>query len=154
MVERILLLQSLAATPIQLAKALEKKGDGWEATSGEWSPEQVLAHLIDVEVRYLGRLHRVSLEQDPRLALIQPDESAHDLQAGRDGLLRRFEAARAETLDFVKELAPAVWQRTAIHPTWGRVTFQTLVQNLIEHDRQHLIQIIEYLASAPRREQQ
>ncbi len=30
MVERIHMLQSLAPTPTQLAKALEKKGDGWE----------------------------------------------------------------------------------------------------------------------------
>ena len=78
MVEHIHLLQSLAATPTQLSRALEQPGLSRVAATGEWSPEEILAHLIDVEGRYLSRLRRVSLEQEPRLALIQPDESAHD----------------------------------------------------------------------------
>jgi uncharacterized damage-inducible protein DinB len=150
MVKHIHLLQLLAATPSQLAKALEQASDGREAAPGEWSPAEVLAHLIDVEGRYRRRLRRVLLEQDPLLDPIQPNESAHDRQAGRDELLLRFSMAREATLDFVKELPPADWGLTAIHPTWGRVSFQTLVQNLIEHDREHLIQVIECLASASR----
>lgn len=154
MVERIHLLQSLAATPTQLIKALEKPGLIRATAPGEWSPEEILAHLVDVEGRYLARLRRVSLEQDPRLVPIRPDEAAYDRQVEREVLLRQYAAARAETLNFVKELAPADWKRTAIHPSWGKVTLQILVQNLIEHDREHIIQIIGYLAQASEGEQQ
>lgn len=154
MVERIHLLQSLAATPIQLVKALEEPDLSRVTATGEWSPEEILAHLIDVEGRYLARLRRVSLEQDPRLVPIRPDEATYNHQVEREELLRQFEAARVETLNFVKDLAPADWMRTAIHPSWGKVTLQILVQNLIEHDREHIIQIIGYLAQASEGEQQ
>ncbi|MEJ2597629.1 MAG: DinB family protein [Anaerolineales bacterium] len=154
MVECIHLLQFLAATPSQLVKALEKQGLSRVTTTGEWSPEEILAHLIDVEGCYLARLRRVSLEQDPRLALIRPDEATYDRQVNREELLRHFAAARAETLNFVIGLTPADWKRTAIHPSWGKVSLQILVQNLIEHDREHINQITGYLALSSEGEQQ
>lgn len=146
MSKRIILLQALASTPRDLALIL--KGVDLPALTkrpvpDQWSMADVLAHLSDVEVQYLARLKRVVVEERPFLPRILPDESKHDIQTSLEELLARFEAARAETVDFLKDISPGGWQRPAVHETRGETKLRFLVQDLVNHDIGHLNQVVE-----------
>ena len=58
---------------------------------------------------------------------------------------------------FLKGVTPADWARTAVHETQGEVSFQFLVQYLIDHDNAHLNQIVyiqQQLNAVPARQVQ
>lgn len=144
MSKRILLLQALSSTPHDLRRCLREveEGDHWRRPSPDaWSPADILGHLIDVEQRSLDRLKRVAAEQNPRIEKIWPDEQAGDPAASPAELLSRFEAARARTVDFLKELSPGAWQRPAVFVRHGDTKLRFLVQDLVHHDIQHLDQL-------------
>ena len=146
MTKRIVLLQALASTPKDLIFTLRRVDEAAsyrKPDSNQWSIGTVLHHLIDVEQRYRARLQRVIVEDRPFLPYIHPDEAAYQVQTPLAELLARFEQARAETLAFLKEIPPGGWQRVAVHETWGETKLRFLVQQLVDHDTQHLNQIIE-----------
>jgi uncharacterized damage-inducible protein DinB len=58
-------------------------------------------------------------------------------------LLLQFKECRAETITFLKTLSPGQWQRPAIHEHTGKTTLRFLVQLLIEHDIEHMNQIVQ-----------
>lgn len=145
MSKRIVLLQALASMLPDLRLMLYKVDSAAANRSPaahEWSITQVLRHLLDVETRYQTRLRRVVNEDNPLLPYIYPDAAAHPT-APLPLLLDQFETARTQTLDFLKELPPGSWQRPAVHETQGATKLRYLVQMLVDHDTQHLNQIIE-----------
>jgi uncharacterized damage-inducible protein DinB len=148
MTKRIVLLQALASTPRKLARMLTGVNESTprqRPVPDQWSITDVLNHLVNVEERYLDRLQRVVQEERPLLPAILPDEAASYPQATLDELMTRFENARAETLAFFKELSPEDWQRPAIHERKGETCFLFLVKVLVDHDIEHLNQIVEML---------
>lgn len=146
MTKRIVLLQALASTSNDLALMLKgiDAADGNRCPSADtWSMADVVNHLIDVERRYRQRLQRVLDEAKPWLPFLHPHEEAHDPQAALTTLLARFKEERAQTVALLKEIGPGEWQRRAVHETKGDVTLRFLVQYMVDHDIQHLNQIVE-----------
>ena len=146
MTKRIVLLQALASTPNDLTLMLRGVDAGasrQRPADGEWSMMDVVNHLIYVEKRCRQRLRRVLDEDGPWLPYIHPDEEAHDSQAPLSDRLARFEMERRQTLALLKEIGPGEWQRRAVHETKGDVTLRFLVQYIVDHDIQHLNQIVE-----------
>jgi uncharacterized damage-inducible protein DinB len=144
MTKRAVLQKALTATPKDLARLLRglPRPDARPAAN-QWSAAEVINHLADVELLYLARLRLVVSEEQPPLPRIHPDESRFDKQATPAELLSRFEAARAETVTFLEGLPPGAWQRKGHHETQGQVSLRFLVQYLVEHDTNHLNQIVQ-----------
>jgi uncharacterized damage-inducible protein DinB len=146
MSKRIVLLQALAATPKDLLLTVGRMPEAavyQQPTANQWSISMVLHHLVDVEARYLARLQRVVSEDRPSLPVIHPNEAIYQERPPLAELLSQFEQARAATIAFLKELLPGGWQRSAVHETWGETKLRFLVQHLVDHDTQHLNQILE-----------
>jgi len=146
MTKRIVLLQALASTSNDLSlmlRGIDGAACHRRPADDEWSMADVVNHLIGVEKRYRQRLQRVLDEEEPWLSYIHPDEPARDPQASLPTLLARFQEERAETMALLKEIGPGDWQRRAVHETKGNVTLRFLVQYLVDHDIQHLNQIVE-----------
>lgn len=146
MTKRIVLLQALASTSNDLSvmlRGIDSADGNRRPSSDEWSMANVVNHLIDVEERYRQRLQRVLDEEEPWLPCIHPDEYAHEAQASLGKLLARFKEERAQTVTLLKEIGPGDWQRRAVHETKGNVTLRFLVQYLVDHDIQHLNQVVE-----------
>lgn len=140
MSKRIVLLQALAVTVSNLERLLpgfDGQTRGYRPQPGMWSVADVLSHLVTVETQYLRRLQRVLAEERPFLPAILPDETTHNLFVSLDD----FAVARQATLVLLREVAEVGWARTAVHETQGEVTFQALVQFLVDHDSEHLNQI-------------
>lgn len=146
MTKRDQLLRALRSSPRDYALTARSTPAGdlhRRPTPGEWSVGDVLSHLSDVEQRYLKRLQRLIDEDNPAVPWFGPDETTHDLTASLDDLLAEFTRRREDTLDFLSALKPGQWQRPAVHRTLGPTTLRFLVQYLLEHDIEHLNQIID-----------
>jgi uncharacterized damage-inducible protein DinB len=143
MSKRSVLLAALESAPgdlRRLVQATDETSAHRRPSPGEWSLGEVLAHLVDVEGRYLARLKRVVEEDCPHVPYIHPDESIYEPAVSAGELLARFGQRRDETLVFLRGLSAGDWQRKAVHQTWGTVSLRSLVQALVDHDTNHLQQ--------------
>ncbi len=146
MSKRDVLMKALAATPGDLermVRGLKTTAVTHKPTPDQWSIADVLCHLQMMEERYLPRLEVVVREERPSIPYIHADEASHDLTRPLMTMLADFRLAREQTLDFLRGLKAGDWQRTAVHETWGEVKFRYLIQHLVDHDTDHLNQIVE-----------
>lgn len=115
----------------------------------EWSPAQILCHLLDSERPvHRARLERILAEDtpflvDPPPAWGQPGSMICD----NDGvtLARRFTAERLETLAWLRTLRPEDWHRPARHSIFGVTTLLEMAHFTAQHDRLHINQLCQTL---------
>jgi hypothetical protein len=88
-------------------------------------------------------MRRVVNEERPLIRTIHPDETKHDMMIPPDQLLAQFRQARTEIITYLQNLSAGKWQRRATFDSGEESTIRTLVQILIEHDTQHLNQLID-----------
>ena len=145
MTRRNELLKALETTPRDLARTIKgiNPTTRGRTVPDQWSISDILNHLVNVEIRYLARLRRVTQEDNPTLPYILPDEASHDLSLPLGALLTRFAEVRAETLQFLTPLQSGIWQRPATFEDGRKTTFRYLVQALVDHDTEHLNQLVE-----------
>ncbi len=146
MTKRIVLLQALASTATDMTyilKGVESQPGKLDEPSDDWTLNDVLNHFIFVEGRYQERLRRVVEEENPIVPAILPEDTPLDDQAKTADLLQQFKEIRAQTISFLKSLSPGQWQRPAVHERTGPTTLRFLVQLLIEHDIEHMNQIVQ-----------
>jgi uncharacterized damage-inducible protein DinB len=146
MSKRIVLLQALASTSKDLTRILrdiDLLAAQQRPSPHIWSINDVLSHLRHVDVQSLVRIQRVVNEERPIIRTIYPDEITHDTTISPTQLLAQFEQARAKTITYLQNLGAGQWQRHATFDSGEDTTIRTLVQILIEHDTQHLNQLIE-----------
>jgi uncharacterized damage-inducible protein DinB len=144
MSRRQALIDALAATPHDLARTLRRVAPEQarrRVTTGEWCIADVVAHLVEMELRYLGRLRRIVQEENPSIPYLHPDEAAHDVARPLDQLLQGFTERRGETLAFLAGLEQRDWGRPLVHETLGPSRLREQVQALVNHDSEHLAQI-------------
>lgn len=145
MSRRSVLIESLEATPRDLARMLRRVSD--EAAHerpapGEWCVADLVAHLAYIEAPYLARLRRIVEQDNPFEPYLHPDESAHDLARPLAELLAEFVQRRAETIAFLQGLEQRDWGRPLVHATIGPTRFRDQVQELVSHDNTHLAQLV------------
>lgn len=115
----------------------------------EWCLAEIVCHLRDVEAEVnLPRLKKIIAENNPFLPgadtdpwVIQRQYKSQDcLQALDD-----FIAARLESIELLKKLAPPDWRRTARHSILGPTRLQEIVGITASHDRLHIQQVHQAL---------
>ncbi len=145
MSRRDVLIEALEATPRDLTR-MAKRLSATEAlsrpTEHAWCIADIVAHLADIEVRYMIRLRQIITEDRPTVPSIDPDPAAHDLSRPLTDLCDTFSARRAETIAFLRSLEQRDWARPLIHTTAGPSRFRDQIQALIDHDSDHLAQIV------------
>jgi DinB family protein len=138
MTDRTALSAALAGFPERLAVAA-RSASGRPVPDGEWTPEQVVRHLIAVETDvHQARLHDLATIDDPRWDWTEPGPWPGAPGLDLDGLLARFGALRRGTLDTLARLDDAGWARTGTHARLGVWDVAGLVRNAIDHDGEHL----------------
>ena len=115
----------------------------WRPGDDDWCLTELFGHLCDTEALYLERLTRLVEMNNPAL----PDIDAQFWPRERDyaarrlgGLIHRFATARQDTVELLWTLEPGEWHRAGEHPYRGRLTLTDVVQDVKEHDLQHLWQ--------------
>lgn len=114
---------------------------------GEWSAEEVLAHMLDAEVVHSFRW---------RLTLAQPGATLHgfDQEAWTKlahpsfpEMLAAFSSLRRANVWLAEETPTSEWGKTAEHVERGPQTFELLLQTVAGHDLAHLKQLEQTLAA-------
>lgn len=136
------LIEALRASPEQIAElisSLPPSAHAWQPAPEEWSVAQTVAHLAAAEAPFEARLRRILAENNPHLPYFGPDVAKPEADAPLEILVARFRANRDQLLNFISELSLDDWQRPAVHETMGATTFALQVQNLINHDVEHIV---------------
>lgn len=114
---------------------------------GEWSVEQLLAHLFDAEVVYAFRWRLTAAQNgsaypayNQEVWVELPHQPFHDMLAAYTEL-RRSNAA------FLRELPREAWANVSDHAERGVQTLDVAVKVVAGHDIAHLKQLDQTLAA-------
>lgn len=125
---------------------------------GEWSANEVLAHIRSCADVWGRCIARMLAEDDPTIRAVSPrtyiDETDYlDLQFKPS--LRAFTQQRAELLAVLESLLPPDWMRTATVTGAGKALVRSVLfygQWLADHERIHVDQIEQTVAAVRPRE--
>ena len=152
--ERVLAL--LGEGPARIAAAMAGRPAEWLRSppgAGQWSANDVLAHLRACADVWGGAMATMLAEDRPALRAISPRAYIRRTdypQQAFDPSFQAFARQRADLLAMLERLTPEQWQRGALVRPAGRVRQPTVLsyaQRLALHEREHLEQI-ERLAAA------
>jgi hypothetical protein len=139
-----LALGVLASTPAQVAALLEPLPPEvwtWSPAPGEWSPREVLAHMLHVETAVIPVRVRQMLDTDGA-PLARPEPARESAPPAHvNALLAAWQSARAENLAFLRTLTPAQLAQGGVHPTYGRISAREHITEWAYHDLEHLRQL-------------
>jgi hypothetical protein len=147
-------VEILESTPAAIRALLGGLSDDWTletAVHGEWTPFDVMGHLLHGErAHWLPRIHRV-LEDGPARAFDPFDRFAQfEESKGRTlgELLDQFADLRSRNLATLRglEIREDQWDLVGTHPSLGPVTLRNVVATWAVHDLNHVGQIAEALA--------
>jgi hypothetical protein len=128
----------------QSASVLARRPDG-----KNWAGVEILCHLRDTEEAFIGRFEIILAVDDPPVANTNPDRWAEERQYLRNDAgeaIAAFRARRMDSLELLRKLAPAQWQRAGVHSVRGRTSIDTFLTLMAWHDDNHLDQLRHALA--------
>ena len=132
------LRRRLAGVPRRLAVATRGAADR-PVPAGEWTPADVVRHLIAVEEEvWHSRLRQLAAEDRPRWPWTEPDRWLGAADASLDDLLIVYADRRGITIAILGGLDDAGWARTGEHATFGVLDVAALMTKAIDHDEEHL----------------
>ena len=132
------LRRRLAEAPRRLAVATRAAADKPTA-AGEWTPADIVRHLIAVEEEvWHSRLRQLAAEDRPRWPWTEPDRWLGAPGASLEDLLIVYADRRGTTIAILGELEDAGWARTGEHATYGVLDVAALMAKAIAHDDEHL----------------
>ena len=135
--DRAELVARSASFPGRLADAA-RAAEGRQVPDGEWTPAQVVRHLMAVEGEvWLSRLAELVAGGEPRWSWTEPGPLPGFDDASLDHVLGLFGRLRASTVDFLRTFDDAAWARTGVHATYGRLDVAGLLRLAIDHDEEH-----------------
>lgn len=139
-----LALDILASTPAMLDALLQPLPPAmWTRSpaAGEWSPREVLAHMLHVETAVIPvRVRRMLAEDGASLATSEP-ASASAQPASALEMLAAWRSARADNLAFLRTLTPVQLAQGGQHPRYGRISAREHIVEWAYHDLEHLRQL-------------
>ena len=107
--------------------------------AGEWSPAEVVRHLIAVEEGvWHPRLRQLETEARPQWPWAEPGPWQGQPGASLDDLLAIYADRRATTIEMLDALGDAGWARTGEHATFGVLDVAGLMDRAIDHDDEHI----------------
>jgi hypothetical protein len=136
--ERDARLQRLAAFP-DVVRAAAHAASERPTPDGEWTPEQVVRHLIAVDLEvHQRRIRDLGAEDEPNWSWQEPGPWPDEPTLGLDDVLARFASVRRETVGMYRALDEAGWAGTGRHATFGQLDADGLLGLVVDHDAEHL----------------
>jgi hypothetical protein len=136
--ERRALIGRLAGVPEHLAAAA-RAAPPEAREPGEWTPSDVVRHLIAVEQEvWQPRLSQLIAEDDPSWPWTEPDRWTGDPGAPLDRLVLTYAAARVSTIAILAGLDDGGWGRIGTHATYGVLDVAGLMTRAVDHDEEHV----------------
>lgn len=121
----------------------------WQPAPGEWCVVEVIGHLVETEERGFGGRFRAILAEDrPQFSGWDPDGvAAARADASRDptDVLAEFTARREANIALLEGLSHEILERGGDHPEVGELTGRALLQEWVNHDGNHIRQMLANL---------
>jgi hypothetical protein len=128
----------IASFPERLAAAA-RSAPQVPPAAGEWTPAEIVRHLIAVEeLVWHVRLAQLDREDHPRWRWVEPGQWLGAPGAGLDDVLATHARVRASTVAKLDALGPEGWSRTGTHDTYGLLDVAALMAVAADHDDEHL----------------
>ena len=138
-------LDVIADTPRRLAELMETIGPQRLEISpapGKWSARDIVCHLADCEIAFGFRLKQTLAEDHHVIQPFDQDQWAKSYSECDARLaLATLTALRAWNLAIIRSAQPADLAKPVTHPERGTMTFQTIIETMAGHDRNHIKQI-------------
>ena len=148
------ILAELASLPVEFDRLVLRPYDretlAQPAADGGWGVVESLPHLRDWEGIYYERALAIVHEENPRL--MAQDDSLWAIERdyrSQDPVVSLAELSemRERLVAMLTDLTPDAWERTGEHSAFGRITLHWLMNQLCDHDREHLDQALEAVVS-------
>ncbi len=131
--DREQLLRDLARVPLRVAR--EARGDA-SASAGEWSPREIVRHLVATEREvWQPRLRQLAAGDHPRWPWTEPGVAP---AADEEEVAETFGSLRRETIALLRRLDDDAWHRSGTHETLGELDVAALMREALIHDEEHL----------------
>ncbi len=149
-------LERFAGIVPALAAGLSQRDAHWRPAEGGWSIVEIVAHLADEETDDFGKRLELTL-RDPAAAWPPIDPEGWAVQRKYndrelDAEVKRFVAARRESLRWLRGLKAPDWSAAHQHPKIGAMRAGDLLAAWAAHDALHLRQIAKRLYQMTRRD--
>jgi len=118
------------------------------AVPGQWTPNEIIGHLTDIEWVYGYRFRLILCEDEPAVLGFRQDAWAASLRHNErepSELVETFRILRGLNLSVWKRMSPEDLQRSGRHNERGAESLAEMLQLLAGHDLSHLDQIDRYL---------
>ena len=116
--------------------------------TGKWSAHEHACHLATIHPVMNARLDLMLNDPNAHIISYFPspeEEEGSSLQLNLDEELHRFVRDRKQLVRRLKTLAPADWQRTALHDEYSHYSVFIMFRHLAMHDLFHAYRIEEIL---------
>jgi hypothetical protein len=143
-------LEVYAATPQRVRDVVADMGsNAWRTApeDGEWTPEQVVGHLVDVDIVYGFRWRLAVTDEDPSYPGYNEKRWAMLARPDAKSLIRALDALRTINVALLQSFGPSEWKQTAVHGEQGRETVHRMLQKIAGHDIAHLNQLERAVAA-------
>jgi uncharacterized damage-inducible protein DinB len=138
-------LDVISETPGRLAQLVETIGPARLEVSpapGKWSARDILSHLADAEIVFSFRLKQTLAEDHHVIQPFDQDLWAKSYPSCDAKLaFAALSAVRAWNLALIRSVKAADLSKPVTHPERGTMTFQTIVETMAGHDRNHIKQM-------------
>lgn len=140
------MIETLAALPGDIAAAFAAVDDkrSVQPLDDGWTPREILGHLKDAAAIYDERISRVASEDNPYLLNVDQDEAVargNYNSADPSTLLSELAEHRRNTIEVLRSLNDADWNRPGVHSERGPLTLRSLVEYMVEHETDHVADI-------------
>ncbi len=142
------LLALFAATPDR-ASAEVAAAEGRSVPAGEWTPGEIIRHLIAVDQEVWGpRLRQLAEGLSPTWTWVEPRFDNGPADRPIAVLLDTFTSGRQALVEHVRSLDPDGWARSGTHHSMGVLDVSAMLRETVAHDAEHLA-AIDRIASDP-----
>ena len=115
---------------------------------GEWTPRQLVVHIVDAEIVGAARLRWVAAQPGSTLQSFAGDIWADKLHYESQSLetaTELFVLLRQTTLAMLCQLPDEAWSNVGVHEESGPLTLKKLLNDHCEHAETHLHELAERL---------
>jgi hypothetical protein len=112
-----------------------------EVAVGEWSPRQILTHMLDSELVFSIRLRSAVAAPGRPVSPYDPDAMATLIpyqSVSLDHIGQAFLALRASNTEILKSLPESTWEQAVEHPEYGAQPLPAIVRIFGEHIGNHM----------------
>jgi hypothetical protein len=143
-------VEVLAATPRligELTGGLTDEVLSRRPEPDEWSAAEVLGHMWDGEIVVANRGRLILAQDEPALLGYDQDAWATLARPPFADMLESYAVLRAANLHLIRATPAAAHDRAGVHSERGRMSFRLLYQEIAGHDRAHLRQLEQTIAT-------